>query len=155
VRRDTPKSREFLRRGRESSARSLGQIRRVKRPTEQTQREARLRARFAAEKFVQGRCAACGYDAVVNLEVHHAIGKQLLRRLLGKKGAPCPLEVLWDPDNALVLGGPRGCNCHAAHELAMRRVPQSVLRPENWAFADRHGLRWVLETTYLPEAKAA
>jgi hypothetical protein len=151
VRRDTPKTRAFLDRGRESSAKSLSRSRfprRPKPPTQLDQRDVELRGRFAAEKHRQGRCANCGYDGVF-LEVHHVLRAELLKRLLGQKGQPCPPEIVWSPDNALVLcAEPAPNRCHNRHTLAFRRIPQSALRPENWRFACELDLEWVLRTEY-------
>lgn len=125
---------------------------RRRRATELTQHEARLQTIFYAEKVRQGRCASCGYTGPF-LEVHHVIAKQLLKRLLSKKGEPCPPEVLWDPRNALVLcQEPAPNRCHQRHTIAFRRVGRHVLRPENWQFAEEHDLEWVLLTEY-PERR--
>jgi hypothetical protein len=117
--------------------------------------EAMLRARFVAVKFDRGRCVKCGYDKVVFLEVHHVIREAVLRRLLSRKGRPCPLDVLYDTRNAMVLcEDPAPDACHSGHTSAMRRIPRSALSAENWEFAREHGLEYVLEAEY-PEAKAA
>jgi hypothetical protein len=150
--RATDAARRFIHRGRESSATSLrrSQIRtrRKKRDTELTQHEARLQEAFRVAAKRQGKCQNCGYEGVF-VEAHHAIPKNLLRRLLLKKGAPVTLEVLWDPDNALLLcAEPAPNRCHGRHTLAFRRIRRAALRPENWAFARRHGLEWVLITEY-------
>jgi hypothetical protein len=112
-------------------------------------REVELQERFRAAARAQGVCQSCGYDGVF-VEAHHAIAKALLRRLLLKKGVPCPLEVLWDPRNALLLcAEPAPNRCHTRQTLAFRRIPRHALRPENWQFAPReHDLAWVLETEY-------
>jgi hypothetical protein len=150
--RATEAAREFVRRGRRSSSTSLrrSQIRtrRPKRSTELTKREAQLQELFTLAARQQGKCQNCGYAGVF-LEAHHAIPKSLLRRLLLKKGDPVTLEVLWDPDNALLLcAEPAPNRCHGRHTLAFRRIRRAALRPENWAFARRHGLEWVLITEY-------
>lgn len=127
---------------------------RRKRPTEITQHEARLMAVFHSVVAERGECANCGYDGVF-LEAHHAIGKQLLKRVLSKKGEPCPLEVIWDKRNAVVLcQEPAPNRCHQRHTIAFRRAGRHVLRPENWQFARDHDLEWVLLAEY-PERRDA
>jgi hypothetical protein len=116
--RATDAAREFLRRGQRSSATSLrrSQIARKRKPrdTELTQREARAQQRFKRAGHAQGCCQSCGYDGAF-LEVHHAIAKSLLKRLLLKKGEPVTPEVLWDPENALLLcSEPAPNRCHSA-----------------------------------------
>jgi hypothetical protein len=157
--RATEAAREFMRRGRESSARSLGRSRRItvtRKPgnTQLTLREARLQEAFRVAGLAQGCCQACGYRGPF-VEVHHAISRSLLKRLLLKKGQPVTPEVLWDPDNALLLcEDPAPNRCHSRHTLAMRRVPRKALRPENWRFARHHDLEWVLITEYPLEPRA-
>lgn len=153
--RATEAARAFLQRGRESSATSLrrSQLERKRRlrPTELTQREARLQEAFKRAAWEQGACQRCGYRGPF-MDAHHAIPKALLKKLLLRKGEPATPEVLWDPDNALLLcTEPAPERCHNRHTLAFRRVRRAVLRPENWAFARRHGLEWVLLTEYPEE----
>jgi protein gp37 len=71
------------------------------------------------------------------------------KALLDGAGQPCPPEIVWSPDNALVLcAEPAPNRCHNRHTLAFRRIPQSALRPENWRFACELDLEWVLRTEY-------
>lgn len=148
--RATDKAREFLQRGRCSSARSLRPSRRRRPPrsTELSKREAELQERFKLAALAQGCCQSCGYTGAF-VDAHHALAKSLLKALLLRKGQPCPLEVVWDPRNAMLLcSEPAPNRCHERHTLAMRRVPRLALRDEHWEFAREHGLDWVLETEY-------
>jgi hypothetical protein len=154
--RATDAAREFLRRGRDSSATSLRrsqiQTRRKKRSTELTKREAQLQELFKLAARRQGCCQSCGYDGVF-VEAHHAISKALLKKLLARKGTPVSIDVLWDTRNALLLcAEPAPNRCHGRHTLAFRRIPRRALRPENWEFARELGLEWVLITEYPLQA---
>jgi hypothetical protein len=135
---------------------------RRKQPAELRQREAELQVIFRAEGLMSAipsldaapACAVCGYDGVF-VEVHHVIPKELLKRRLWEKNKPCPVEVVWDSRNALVVcADPAPNDCHGKHTSAARRIPRSVLRPENFEFAEEHGLGYVLDAAY-PEARAA
>jgi hypothetical protein len=146
--RNTDTVREFLDRGRRSSAASLRQsaregARRKKRvdPVEEV-----LRAAWAARAIAEAEstCANCGYQGPW-VEVHHAIPKEILKRRLRSKGQVCPIEVLWHPDNALVVcDEPAPERCHTRHTLTFKRLPRRALRPENWRFARGLGA-WAVE----------
>lgn len=162
MRRDTPKSRAFVQRGREASAKSLSRARfprRPKRRTELDREEARAALIFGQTVRAERRCCqVCGYRGFF-VEAHHVVKAQLLRRLLNQKREPCPPSVLFDPRNGLLLctdaaHAHERQGCHSKHTGARRRIPRSALRPENWAFAREHGLEWVLVTEY-PETQAA
>jgi hypothetical protein len=143
---------------RRTSLRRSAFKRRPKRHTELERREARAAILFGASVRTQRCCQVCGYNGVF-VEAHHVISRQLLRRLLGQKGAPVDPNVLHDPRNGLLLctdeaHGHRRQGCHGLHTSARRRIPRRALRPENWVFAREHDLAWVLEVEY-PEVEAA
>jgi 5-methylcytosine-specific restriction endonuclease McrA len=122
--------------------------RRPKRDTELTKREAELQIAFRLAAWEQGECQSCGYKGA-SMEAHHAIAKSKLKRLLARKGAPCPPEVLHDPRNSLLLcAGAAPLHCHDAHTSRSRPLRRGHLRPANWEFAREHGLEFVLEAEY-------
>jgi hypothetical protein len=47
------------------------------------------------------------------------------------------LDLLLCTEDAKPSGGE---DCHGRHTTAFKRIPARALRPENWAFAERHGL---------------
>ena len=58
-----------------------------------------------------------------NSQVHHVLPKSWLRR----EGR---LDLVWDERNSMVLV----TEDHMAHEVAMRRIPRSAIRPDTWEF---------------------
>jgi hypothetical protein len=138
---------------RRTSLRRSAFRRKPKRRTELERAEARAAIVFGTAVRRRDRvCQACGYDGVF-VQAHHVIPKSRLRKLFLKKGQPLAPEVLHDPDNGLLLctedAKPSGGeDCHGRHTTAFKRIPARALRPENWAFAERHGLTFVLEAEY-------
>lgn len=110
--------------------------------------EAQLAVRFREAALENPVCANCGYSGVF-LEAHHCISKSFLRR----EGFPA--EVLYDPRNSLALCcEPAPNRCHSRHELAVRRIPRSVLPAEAFDFAEDCGLIWRLDRDYPLEQAA-
>lgn len=130
-------------------SRRNGLAAKARRPrTHLTQREARLQQVFHAQKQLHPWCANCGEETVF-LQVHHAIPKEVLKRVLASKDGPCPLEVIWDPRNAMVVcSEPAPNRCHERHTVAYQRIGRVALSEENWAFAREHGLEYLLERDY-------
>lgn len=93
------------------------------------------------------RCAGCGWDR--SLQAHHIVRQQVLRRRAAELGIP-EHRLLWDERIGLPLcAEPAPHRCHSRHDLAVKRLPRSVIPPEAWEFADEHGLRWAIEREYL------
>lgn len=84
-------------------------------------------------------CAVPGCDDP-NLEAHHVITQQQLRRHgYGDK--------LWDPRNGMAL-----CTFHhTRHTLARERIPFELIPPAAVEFATELGLDWLLDR-YYPRA---
>ncbi len=91
----------------------------------------------------QAGCAVCGETDGTKLQAHHVIQQQRLRREAKSRGLDLD-RLLWDDRVGLCLCEP----CHNAHTSAMKRVPRSALRPENWEFARELGLEHWLEHDY-------
>jgi hypothetical protein len=137
------KQREFERRGRESSAKTLGARKTpLKRQRRRRPPEGPLtRQEWEAEVYrLDG-----GLDIVTGELVrvprpsnfHHVVPKQTLRRA----GLH---HVVFDPDNGVTVAD----RTHSNHENAHRRIPREALPERALAFARRHGFMDYIEKTY-------
>lgn len=88
-------------------------------------------------------CVMCGD---VNVEIHHVITQQVLRRIARRDSLDVE-HLRWDRRNALAL-----CpSCHQGHHSAHGRIPRQILKrwcPHVFEMADELGVRAWLERTY-------
>jgi len=91
-------------------------------------------------------CAKCG--SLVNIEAHHIIAKQTIKRLAKTNDWIWEREqsCVWDCRNGL----PLCAKCHQNHETAFERVNRSLLSEDALDFADELGLLHLIER-YYPE----
>lgn len=100
------------------------------------------RAREAWHKLPKGAvCAVCGAGG--DLDCHHIVPKQRLKRIARKRGIPA-WYLLWDPRGRLVVCRP----CHDMHERAQRRIGRGLLTKAAIGFASDLGEDSYIERTY-------
>ncbi len=113
--------------------------------------ERRAAATFERVVKRSGRCAACGQRARnprVELDAHHIIPKEILKRIERQTGAPAG-SLVWDPVNGMPLCSQITENrCHPRHTVKFKpvlraRIPEPALR-----FAANLGLTHVIERHY-------
>jgi hypothetical protein len=110
-------------------------------PAPKPRRSQRRPDPLATERFKQvvsrGPCIALGLPGHVcegPLQAMHIVPRQTLRR----RGLE---DLEWDPDN-----GVNGCyRAHRRHDLAVEKIPRSLLPPSAIDWAARHGLLDALE----------
>jgi hypothetical protein len=110
------------------------------RPKELTTVQKTLKAAWLLAILPRG-CEVCGRrgeECEGRLQAHHVVYEQHLSELDDKER--------WNPENGL-------CVCERAHRRHHSRhqpIERSLLRPENLAFAERHGLTRLVEKFYPP-----
>lgn len=112
------------------------------REEQEAEREARLEFRTAV-LAVDGGCLLHDdpADCVGDVEAHHVISQQQLRRV-GR------YDLLWDPNN-----GMGACDKgHDRHHLAFDRIPLESIPERCLAFAREHGFEDVIARYYPSEA---
>lgn len=90
-----------------------------------------------------GPCVVCPYEGEEcegRVTGHHIIEKQTIRRRsLGKR-------AMWDLRNRLPVCEGR----HHSHTSRAKPIPRAVLPESAFAFAEDHGLSWLLDKIYPP-----
>lgn len=96
-------------------------------------------------------CAACGFHARnprVELDVHHIVPKEILKRIERQTGAPKG-SLVWDPVNGMALCSQMTENrCHPRHTVKFKPVPRSRIPEAALQFAERLGLMYLIERHY-------
>lgn len=123
---------------RKSQLRTFSPLSAAKPPKATPLEEAARAAFFAALRPV---CESCGHrpyewERKYELEVHHVVRQQVLRRM-ARDATLDPVLVVWDPRWAMTLCvEPAPERCHQRHTLRVRRVPGTLVPPQAWIAAE-------------------
>lgn len=116
--------------------------------------EQRAAATFERVVKRTGRCAACGHRARhprVELDAHHVIPKEILKRIERQTGTPAG-SLVWDPDNGMPLCSQMTENrCHPRHTVKFKPVPRARIPEPALRFAEKLGLIHLIERHYPNE----
>ena len=115
--------------------RSSGPLRPSKPPVRSSSQRKRPRPQEPGEAAWKHRrvgvCGVCGERGPVLR--HHIVTEQTIRREASAEQIAA--GIVWSLANALDVGAPFTCHCHARHHSAVRRIPFSLIPPEAVAFA--------------------
>lgn len=116
--------------------------------------ERRAAATFERVVKRTGRCAACGHrarDPRVELDAHHIVPKEILKRIERQTGVPAG-SLVWDPVNGMPLCSQMTENrCHPRHTVKFKPVPRTRIPKPALRFAEKLGLMHVIERHYPNE----
>lgn len=89
-------------------------------------------------------CVECG--ALWNIEAHHVIAKQEIKRVArtGRWEWDREQEAIWDNRNGI----PVCSECHMRHESAYKRISRGNVPPSAVEFADELGVGYLIERYY-------